>query len=222
MLSQELRTNLQAMLGFAQLMQRDQKEPLLERQRDRARRVLDEGEHMLRVLDDACTLVRIDSGQLPLARQAVDVAGALERVRIQLEPAAVSRKLRIVDCSPLPDRPQVMADPRAFVEILLELMKNAIVYNQPGGSITFQVSPMDASRLRISVIDTGIGVPPEEQHKLFRPFPHLARPTGAAGGVGLGLAKCQRLVERMAGSIGLRSVSSGGSEFWVDLPAYRT
>jgi signal transduction histidine kinase len=220
LLTEELRTNLQAMLGFTQLMQRDQKEPLPERQRERVRRVLDAGEHLIRVLDDACALSRLQSGQIPIVIQAVDVNRLFERVRAELEPVAVSRKLELVIGNSPVKTPRVSADPRGLTEILLKLAGNAIIYNKPHGRVMFQVSPASVARLRISVIDTGIGIPLEEQQKLFRPFPRVARPSASSEGAGLGLVTCRRLAAGMGGSIDFRSAPDRGSQFWVDLPVF--
>jgi signal transduction histidine kinase len=220
LLAQEIRTNLQVMLGFTQLMQRDQKEPLPERQGERVLRVLAAGDHLLHLVDDACALSRIQSGQMPVTIQGVDVHRVFQRVRAELEPLAVSRKLELAIATPCAPRPHVAADPRGLTEILLKLAANAIAYNKPHGTVTLQVSSIGSVRLRISVIDTGIGIPLEEQHKLFRPFPRVARPTPSAEGSGLGLATCRRLAASMGGSVGYCSVPDQGSEFWVELPVH--
>ncbi len=220
LLTQKLRTNLQAMLGFTQLMQRDQTDPLPERQRKRADRVIAAGDQLLHVLDSAHALSRIEAGEVPVTIHAVDVLRVFQRVRVEVEPAAVSRKLELLINTSGAPLPEVAADSRAFTEILLKLAANAIAYNKPHGSVTFRASPRGSAHLRISVIDTGIGVPLGEQHKLFHPFPHLARSTPGIEGVGLGLVTCQRLAALMCGSVGCRSVPDHGSEFWVELPIY--
>jgi signal transduction histidine kinase len=220
LLAQEIRTNLQAMLGFAQLMQRDQKEPLPDRQAERARRILDAGAHLLHLVDDACALSRIQSGQVPVTIQAVDVLHVFQRVRAELEPVAVSRKLELAIVTSSVPRPHVAADPWSVTEIVLKLAANAIAYNKPQGKVTLQVSSIASARLRISVIDTGIGIGLEEQRKLFRPFPHVARERPGGDGAGLGLATCRRLAAAMGGSVGCRSVPDQGSEFWLELPVF--
>lgn len=220
LLAQEIRTNLQAMLGFAQLMQRDQKVAPPDRQGERVRRILDAGAHLLHLVDDACALSRVQSGQVPVTLQAVDVLYVFQRVRAELEPLAVSRKLELAIVTSSVPRPRAAADPWGFTEIVMKLAANAIAYNKPQGKVTLQVSSIGSGRLRISVIDTGIGIPREEQHKLFRPFPRVPRPTPDAEGSGLGLATCQRLAAAMGGSVGCRSVPDQGSEFWLELPVF--
>jgi len=221
LLTEELRTNLQAVLGFTQLMQRDHTEPLPERQRERVRRVLDAGERLLRVLDDAGALWRIQSNQIPMAVRSVEVNRIFQRVRAELEAIAVSRKLELVIDGSALTVPEVAADARGLTEILLKLTANAIAYSKPHGRVTLRVAPVAFARLRISVIDTGIGIPLEEQQKLFRPFPRVARPSRCSEGAGLGLATCQRLAALMNGTVGCHSIPDRGSEFWIELPAYQ-
>jgi len=112
----------------------------------------------------------------------------------------------------------VMADPVRLRQVMLNLVSNAIKFNRPGGRADVRYETVEGNRLRLSVSDTGVGIEPERQALLFRPFERLGVETTRVEGVGLGLAFSKRLVELMHGEIGLDSVPGEGSTFWVTLP----
>lgn len=116
--------------------------------------------------------------------------------------------------------PGVQADPRRLMQTLMNFGSNGIEYNRPDGEVTFGAALLSARYVRISVADTGVGVPPEEQRLLFQPVQRAGQELGAIAGTGLGLAISKRLAERMNGSIGFESGLGRGSVFWVDVPTY--
>jgi PAS domain S-box-containing protein len=220
-MSHELRTPLNAILGFAQLLQRDKKEPLSERHRQRADQILRGGEHLLRLIDDILDLSRIESGYVSLSIEPVDVMDGLQAVRTTLEPIAARQGIHIeVDASPT-HRPVVSADRTKFVQILMNLGSNAIKYNRPAGRVSFIVSSPRQGQVRITVEDTGIGIPAEKQDKLFQPFQRAGQETGPIEGTGIGLVITKRLAQLMNGDVGFHSVAGEGSTFWVDMPLRR-
>jgi CheY-like chemotaxis protein len=116
------------------------------------------------------------------------------------------------------DLPAVSADRLRFAQIVMNFGSNAVKYNRPGGTVTIQVSMSDQGSLRISVADTGIGIPADKQDKLFQPFQRAGQETGPIEGTGIGLLITKRLAELMGGRVGFRSAAGVGSEFWVELP----
>jgi PAS domain S-box-containing protein len=219
-MSHELRTPLNAILGFAQLLQRDKKDPLSLRHRDRVDQILKGGEHLLRLIDDILDLSRIEAGGVSISTEAVGVVEVLDEVRTTLEPIAARQGIQ-VDVESLPaEPPMVSVDRTRFAQILMNFGSNAIKYNRPSGKVTFTVSIPRADQLRVTVRDTGMGIPAEKQGKLFQPFQRAGQETGPIEGTGIGLVITKRLAELMHGGVGFRSVSGEGSEFWVDVPVH--
>jgi signal transduction histidine kinase len=220
-LSHELRTPLNAMLGFAQLMQRDVKDALSARQRARVDQIVNEGGHLVRRMDEMLDLSRIDHGGLSLSVVPTDVLDIVQAVRASLATPAVRARVELAIVNDSENVPRVLADRGRLVQILMNLGANGIKYNRPRGSVTFTLSIPREGVVRISVSDTGIGIPAERQATLFDPF-RAGEPPGSLEGRGIGLALAHRLAEVMSFELGFRSVWAKGSEFWLDMPACAT
>lgn len=219
-MSHELRTPLNAILGFAQLLQRDKKAPLSDRHKERVEHILKGGEHLLRLIDDILDLSRIEAGAVSMSPEAVSVADVLDELKTTLEPMAARQGIRVEILPVSPEFPMASADRTRFLQILMNLGSNAIKYNRPDGAVTFKVSAPTADQVRVTVRDTGIGVPADKQDKLFQPFQRAGQETGPIEGTGIGLVITKRLAELMHGDVGFRSIDGDGSEFWVDVPAH--
>jgi PAS domain S-box-containing protein len=219
-MSHELRTPMNAILGFAQLLQREKKEPLTAKNVERVGHILRGGEHLLRLIDDVLDFARVESGRISVGLERVDVRSVLDEVRTTLEADAHLRGVSLrIDC-PSEDLPVLAADFMRVVQVMLNLGSNAIKYNRSGGSVAFIVSQPLAGYLRITVQDTGIGVPAEHQAKLFQPFQRAGQERGPVQGTGIGLMISKRLVQMMGGEIDFRSEPGVGSSFWFDLPLH--
>jgi signal transduction histidine kinase len=220
-LSHELRTPLNSVLGFSQLLQRDLKEPLSPRHRARVDQILKGGEHLMRMIEDLLDLSRIEAQQISMTLEPVDVWEVLDQLQTTLGPSALSAGIQLEVAKPKGDAiPLVTTDQTRFAQILMNFGSNAIKYNRADGSVRFGVSLPCPGTVRISVSDTGHGIPLSHQAHLFQPFQRAGQEAGAIEGTGLGLAITRRLAELMHGHVGFRSVFEQGSEFWVEMPAH--
>ncbi len=217
-MSHELRTPMNAILGFAQLLQRDKKEPLSERHKDRLQQVLKGGEHLLRLIDDILDLARIEAGGVAISMEPVSVREIVEEVRKTLGPMAAREAIE-VGVATIPDGlPRVAADRTRLVQILTNYGSNAIKYNRPNGKVTFGASAIEGERVRVTVTDTGVGIAAEQHGKLFQPFQRAGQEMGPIEGTGIGLVITKRLAALMHGTVGFHSVAGNGSQFWIELP----
>jgi len=219
-MSHELRTPLNAILGFAQLLHSDRKEPPSDRQKERISHILKGGAHLLRLIDDILDLSRIEASGVSISTEAVGVLEVLEEVKRTLEPFAADQSIRLEFEALMAEVPAVSADRTRFAQILMNFGSNAIKYNRPEGKVTFSISSPAADYVRVSVRDTGMGIPAHQQSKLFQPFQRAGQETGPIEGTGIGLVITKRLADLMKGRIGFRSIVNEGSEFWVDMPVH--
>ncbi len=216
-MSHELRTPLNAVLGFAQLLERDKKSPLTERQKERLGHVIKGGEHLLRLIDDVLDLSQIEAGRVMISPEAVGVESVLAEVISTLGSMARRAEIR-VESTPVPaTAAQVLADRTRFSQILMNFGSNSIKYGTNGGSVRF-VTTAESGRVRIGVIDDGIGIPVEKQDKIFQPFQRAGQEAGSIEGTGIGLAISKRLATMMGATVGFESTPGKGSHFFVDLP----
>lgn len=211
-MSHELRTPMNAILGFAQILELDE---LNEDQRDGVGHILRGGRHLLELINEVLDIARIEAGHLSLSPEPVEVGHVISETLNLVQPLASERQVRL---NPSPPCEQfVHADRQRLKQVLINLLSNAIKYNRVGGSVTISCEAID-TRLRVSITDTGIGIPAERLKQLFIPFERLGAEQSTVEGTGLGLAVAKRLMEAMAGTMGVESSAGQGSTFWVELP----
>jgi signal transduction histidine kinase len=213
-MSHELRTPLNAVLGFAQLLDLDE---LTAEQQEAVDLILKGGRHLLDLINDVLDISRIETGDLALSPEAVEVGALLTDVLDLVRPLAAQRRLSLV-CDRQGNAPEyVFADRQRLKQILLNLLSNAIKYNRDGGTVTASSQRPSATRLRISVSDTGPGVPADQLGLLFVPFERLGADRTEVEGVGIGLALSRQLAEAMDVTLDVDTVVGRGSTFSVEL-----
>ena len=213
-MSHELRTPMNAILGFGQLLECD--DGLDEEQHDSVREILHGGRHLLELINEVLDLARVESGRIDLSLEPVDLCGVVHECFSLVLPLAEARAIRLSHDGV--DGALVRADRTRLKQVLLNLLSNAIKYNRDGGEVGIEVSSVEQGQMRISVRDTGMGIPVERQAELFQPFNRLGAESSEVEGTGIGLTITRRLVEMMGGRIDLESRPGQGSRFWVELP----
>lgn len=212
-MSHELRTPMNAVLGFAQLLERDER--LSADQRESVHYISSGGRHLLQLIDEVLDVARIEAGRLPLSPEPVNVCDLLEDAVALVAPLAAERQIAVTvdgdDCSR-----HVRADRQRLKQVILNLLSNAVKYNRHAGTIRISCRPVEGDHLRISVADTGPGIEGAHLDRLFVPFERLGADESSVEGTGIGLALSKGLVEAMGGSIGVESRTGEGSTFWIE------
>ncbi len=215
-MSHEMRTPLTAIIGFSQLLERGSREA---REQDRLRKIANAGTHLLAIINDVLDISKIEAGKLTLDEEDLSLAAIFDQVRSLIgEKAAIKGLALEVAIDPaLP--PTLRGDPVRLTQIVLNYAGNAVKFTE-GGSVALRATLVSAEPtgllVRFEVEDTGVGVPAEQQARLFEPFVQGDNSTTRRyGGSGLGLAISRRLAQMMGGDVGVESEPGRGSRFWL-------
>ena len=216
-MSHELRTPLNSIIGFSDMLLTEEIGSLSAMQRDFLETVARNGRHLLQLISELLDLSKIEAGHLQLMLESLDVRQLLHEAADSVRAQTDKRRHYFdldVPREPLP----VTADHVRVRQVLLNLLSNAIKFTPEGGRVRL-VGRLEPDGVRVEVTDTGIGISPADQAKLFREFVQLD-PSASRHyeGTGLGLALCKRLVELHGGRIGVDSDHGRGSTFWFTLP----
>ena len=216
-MSHELRSPLNAILGFAQLMESNTPPPSAP-QAVRINQILKAGWHLLNLINEILDLAVVESGKMSLSREPVSLFEVMSECRAMMEKPAQERQ--IATTFPRFDHPVfVWADRTRLKQIILNLLSNAIKYNKEHGAVIVECSATTPELTRISVRDTGAGLIPRKLAQLFQPFNRLGQEGGSIAGTGIGLVVTKQLTELMKGTLGVESTVGEGSAFWVELPS---
>jgi signal transduction histidine kinase len=224
-MSHELRTPLNAVIGFSQLLANKTYGELNDRQLQYLTTILSGGRHLRRLVDDVLDLAKVDAGHLTLDLTSVTVADELREVVGVVE--SLAREKNITLTAEVKDvLPAVNADRQRIQQVIYNLLSNAIKFTEPGGFVKVTLDVPDATApgegaLRLAVADTGIGIKPEDQARIFQAFEQVDSSYARdQGGTGLGLALTRKLVELHGGTISVASegVKGRGSVLTVRLP----
>ena len=216
-MSHELRSPLNAVLGYAQLLESGTPK-LVPIQRESIEHILKAGWYLLELINEILDLAMIESGNLSFTPEDVPLAGLLNDCHAMVELQA--QKCGVCVTFPSAVGPcLVRGDRTRLQQIFVNLLSNAVKYNRPGGVVRVKCAVQAPGIIRISFEDSGTGLTPEQLRHLFQPFERLGQEAGMIEGTGIGLMVSKRLVELMGGQIGAQSTVGVGSVFWVDLLA---
>ncbi len=218
-MSHELRTPLNAVLGFAQLLELSSKDPLTETQKSRVHKILAGGEHLLTLINDILDLAKVESGQLSFSLENVNLGKIIGEVIFLLKPLALERNIEISSLLENEGQPVfVFADATRFKQLLLNLISNAIKYNNDNGKVTISIIENDRDTVIINIKDTGIGIADDQLDLVFEPFRRVQSVSDSIEGAGIGLAYSLNLVKKMNGKLSVESCLGQGSTFSVTIP----
>lgn len=216
-MSHELRTPLNAIIGFSQIVKIDGEGNLTEDQAKNINEIEKAGQHLLELINNVLDLSRIESGRFDLKIGPVLIGDLLSQcasiISPQLEKYRVNFNYAHEQCNQV----IVHTDQLRLKQVILNLLTNACKYNKPGGTVDVKCE-LGNDILRISVIDTGIGINESEINDLFEPFNRMGAECGQIEGTGIGLNITLKMVELLGGTLGVDSAPGEGAHFWIDLP----
>lgn len=217
-MSHELRTPLNAINGFSEIMAAEMFGPLGDRRyKGYAADIHGSGQHLLSLINDILDMAKIEAGKLTLHYEpmALDVLCA-EAVRLMRGKAQEAQLALTLDC---PEDLHIEADQRGLKQVLLNLISNAVKFTPEGGAVSVKVAPRDAATVRVSVVDTGIGIAAKDLERLAQPFEQVeGQHSKSTQGTGLGLALTKSLIELHGGAMTIESEPGRGTTVWFDLP----
>ncbi|MBT6096440.1 MAG: PAS domain S-box protein, partial [Rhodospirillaceae bacterium] len=218
-MSHELRTPLNAVLGYAQMLKLPTRETPFDAREEYVDNILDAGNHLHELIEDVLDLAAAEANQLQLFIESVDLNEVVKDCAMMMRPLGERKRIKLVDH--LSDGPsvQLRADKKRMKQSLINLLSNAIKFNKEQGTVVIEGREIEEGLFRISVLDTGMGIPEEDHANVFNMFHRLeADPMVAQEGAGIGLSVTKLLVERMSGRIGFDSELGIGTTFWLELP----
>ncbi|MBN3884535.1 MAG: ATP-binding protein [Nostoc sp.] len=216
-MSHELRTPMNAIIGFSQILLRPKFGQLTHQQADMVERILNNGKHLLMLLNEVLDFSKLEAGRLDLKAEIFDISKVINLAVAEMRSLADAKNLSLLVQTDL-QNPLVFNDPVRIKQILINLLSNAIKFTE-SGDIWVEVKELPANRVAIIVQDTGIGIAPRDFKRIFEAFRQVDQTiTRKYPGTGLGLAIIDSLVRMMGGKIFLESKLGIGSMFKIELP----
>jgi PAS domain S-box-containing protein len=216
-MSHELRTPLNSIIGFSDALMEGYFGELNPKQLRYIQNVSNSGRHLLNLINDILDISKVEAGKMKLFPECIEVDYILEEMISLVQPIAADKQI-VLNINKDPQLQTLLADKAKIKQILYNLLGNAIKFTHNGGSVSIHADIKDGMA-RFSIIDTGIGIAPEDIKKLFRPFTQLdASVSKRYEGTGLGLALVKELVELHGGRICVESEVGKGSNFTFELP----
>lgn len=215
-MSHELRTPLNAVIGFSEALLAEYAGALGPKQRNYVDHIRNSGKHLLALVNDVLDLAKIEAGRLKIDLEPLDIVAVIKECLSLVSPKIEKGNLGLA-AEFQSDLPPYLGDRRSLTQVFLNLFSNAIKYTPAGGMLRVVVRSVENGDLRIEVIDTGIGIAPEEMPHIFTPFGTKRK----SEGTGLGLSIAKSLVEHHGGAINVVSEPGGGTNVIIRLPRLR-
>ncbi len=219
-MSHELRTPLNSIIGFSRVILKGIDGPITENQEEDLTAIYNAGQHLLGLINDILDVSKIDAGKMELAFTEVDLAEIIRGAMSTAVGYVKDKPIELIIDIPT-DLPKVQGDNIRIRQVLINLVSNAAKFTEEGhvGVSARAIERGDRHEVVIAVFDTGPGIEPEDQQKIFEPFSQVDdSPTRKTGGTGLGLSICRHLVELHGGQIWVESMPDQGSTFAFTLP----
>jgi signal transduction histidine kinase len=218
-MSHEFRTPLNAILGYTHMLLNGVTGPVSDSQRKGLTRIDSNSRHLLALINDILDITRIEAGRMPLTVTTFGIPELVHEVMSELEP--IIKRSNLAVTSRIASRlPSLRSDRQKVKQIVLNLLSNSLKFTADGSVTITARYEARPRRIRIAVRDTGVGIAPEDQGKVFEDFRQLdTSPARGYGGTGLGLSICRRLAQMLDGTIELDSSVGRGSTFTLSLPA---
>ncbi len=214
-LCHELRAPVNSILGYAQLLEVGTPS-LVSSQLSSIQEILKAGWHQSKLIDQILDLATIESGRSSVVCESVPLFEVLRECQAMMKPQAQMKGVHL-SLSRNDMKGFVYADRTRLKQIVINLLSNAIKYNREGGTVIVACTGCTPERIRVSVTDTGIGLPPEKLAQLYQPYNRLGQESGSEEGTGIGLTVTKKLVEMMEGAMGVESTVGVGTLFWIEL-----
>jgi len=216
-MSHELRTPMNAILGFGQILEHNAKNTLSDSDLSYVQEVLKGGYHLLDLINEVLDLSRVESGELQLTNTDFNLPALIEEIISLIDPLAEQSNITI-EHRRSDDNILIHADRMRIKQVVLNLISNAVKYNNLNGSITLSYE-INKDTVHFNVSDTGPGIPAALQQRVFEPFDRLDANTTEIEGTGIGLSLSKKMIELMGGKIGFESTKGKGSTFWIEMQA---
>ncbi len=228
--SHEIRTPINAVMGYAELLEMGLAGELAEKAREYVNRIQGSSRHLLSLVNDVLDLSKIEAGEMAVRSEALPLRATADRAMEQVEPQARAKAIAVSLEWSCPEDDVYVGDEDRVSQVLVNLLSNAVKFTDPGGSVTVTCSAGaagpptlpeggDGMWVAVEVADTGIGIPPDKLEAVFDPFMQVdGTHTRREGGTGLGLAISRRLARLMGGELTVESAPGQGSRFTLWLP----
>lgn len=218
-MSHELRTPLNAVIGFSELLLDNQERSLTGRQTSQVEHIKVAGLHLMQMITKVLDFSRIESDNVSLTIEPVNMSDIIEECHVLLKQTAESNDITVSLDPELASLPPVAGDRTYLKQVMLNLMSNAIKYNRNGGRVLVGGHSGENNTVVLRVEDTGVGIPSEKQNEIFHPFTRFVSDDSDIEGTGIGMAISSQLVSSMNGEISVESMVGIGSVFSLVLPS---